>query len=135
MKIWSSKLTTCSVSDDGEVVELKFLDASSDAVSVQLPFDQVGSLVMTLPHLLARALRRKTGLESARYVFRIGDWSVEGSSEDDNCLILTLATIDGFEVSFGIPLEKCGLLGARLRDGSEKAVNSTRSDRAVAWKN
>jgi hypothetical protein len=136
MKIYSSKLTTCGVSDDGEVVELKFLDASSEAVSVQLPFDQAGSLVMTLPHLLARALRRKTGLESARYVFRIGDWSVEGAEEDQNCLILTLATVDGFEVSLSIPLEKCGLLGACLRDESEKAISPARSPaRAVAWKN
>lgn len=136
MKICSRRLTTCGVNDDGEVVELGFLDSSSEAVSVQLPFDQAESLVMTLPHLLARALRRRTGLESARYVFRVGDWSIEGSEEDPNCLILTLATVDGFEVSLGISLEKCGFLGACLHDESEKAIGAARSpDRAVAWKN
>jgi hypothetical protein len=136
MKICSSKLTTCEVSDDGEVVELRLLNSSSDAVSVQLPFEQAQSLVMTLPHLLARALRRRTGLESARYVFRVGNWSIEGAEEDQNCLILTLATIDGFEVSLGISLETCGLLGACLRDESEKVAEAARlPDRAVAWKN
>jgi hypothetical protein len=136
MKICSSRLTTCSVIGDGEVVELGFLDSSGEPVSVQLPFDQAESLVMTLPHLLARALKRRTGLESARYVFRVGDWSIEGTEEDQNCLILTLATVDGFEVSLGISSEKCGILGARLRDASEKAIGAARSpDRVVAWKN
>jgi hypothetical protein len=136
MKICSSKLTTCGVTDDGEVVELGFLDSSSEAVSVQLSFDQAESLVMTLPHLLARALRRRTGLENARYVFRVGDWSIESTEEEHDCIILTLATVDAFEVSLAIPLETCGLLGACLRDETEKAVDAARSpDRAVAWKN
>src|SRR5215510_2049837 len=81
-KICSSELTTRRVSDDGEVVELGFVDISSGAASVQLPFDQAESLVMTLPHLLARALRKRTGLENARYVFRVGDWSIEGTEEE-----------------------------------------------------
>jgi hypothetical protein len=136
MKICSSELTTCRVSDDGEVVELGFLDSSGEAASVQLPFDQAGSLVMTLPHLLARALRRRTGLENARYVFRVGDWSIESAEEEHDGLILTLVTVDGFEVSLAIPLGTCGLLGGCLRDETEKAVGAARTpDHAVARKN
>jgi|RhiMethySRZTD1v2_1073278.scaffolds.fasta_scaffold1162908_1 hypothetical protein len=135
MKICGSKLTTCRVSD-GEVVELGFLDSSGETASVQLPFDQAESLVMTLPHLLARALRRRTGLENARYVFRVGDWSIEATEEEHDCLILTLVTVDGFEVSLAIPLGTCGLLGACLRDETEKAVGAAPSpDHAVERKN
>jgi hypothetical protein len=136
MKICSSKLTTCGVSDDGEVLELGFPDGFGEVVSVRLPFDQAQSIVMTLPHLLARALRQQIGRESARYVFRIGDWSVESAEEDQNCHILTVATVDGFDVSFGISLEMCSHLGASLRHESEKVLDATRSPGGrVAWKN
>jgi hypothetical protein len=134
MKICSSKLTTCSVSDDGELVALGLLDRSGKAVSVQLPYEQAESVVMTLTHLLARALKRRTGLESSRYVFRVSDWSIE-RAEDHDCLILTVATVDGFEVSLGISSATCGVLGARLHDESEKAIESARSTgRAQAWR-
>jgi len=136
MKICSSKLTTCGVSDDGEVLELGFLNGFGEAVSVRLPFDQAQSIVMTLPHLLAGALRQRTGRESARYVFRIGDWSVQSTEEDQNCLILTVATVDGFEVSLGISLEMSSSLGASLRDEREQLLDAARSPtRPVGWRN
>ena len=78
---------------------------------------------MTLPHLLARALKRRTGSEQSRYVFRVSEWSIE-STDNQNCLIVTLKTLDGFEVSLGIPFDACRALGVSLHHEGEKAVET-----------
>lgn len=125
MKIFSSKLTTCSVSRDGEVVELGLLDRSGNAVSVHLPFEQAESVVMTLPQSLEWALKRRTRSETSRYIFPLGEWSLE-RPENGDCLLLTLRTVDGFEVTFGVPFNISEFLGTSLRDGTEKAVKQKR---------
>jgi hypothetical protein len=55
MEIKSSRLTTCDVTRDGEVIRLNLIDAAGGPVSLRLPFDQAGALAMTLPGLLTRA--------------------------------------------------------------------------------
>jgi len=55
---------------------------------------------MTLPQLLACALRQRTGDQDARYVFGLGEWAIE-SAKGQACLITKLKTPDGFEVCFG----------------------------------
>ena len=101
MKIRSKKLTTCRVATDGSSVCLEFLDHSGTAVTVELPLDQAEAVVMTIPHLLARAVKRQTGDENARYVFGLEGWSIEGAKER-NCVLATLITSHGFEVCFAI---------------------------------
>jgi hypothetical protein len=123
MKISSSKLTTCNVARDGEAVELWLLENSGLAVCVELPFDQAESVVMTLPRLLARALKKRTGGEQSRYVFRVDEWSLE-RAQDHNCLVATLKTVDGFEVSLGIPFDMCRALGTSLHDEGEEAIQT-----------
>ena len=118
MRIRSSKLTTCRVATDGSNVGLEFIDCSGTPVTIELPFEQAEAVVMTLPRLLARALRRQTGDDEARYVFGPREWSLE-SSRDQACLIATLKTSDGFEVSFGIPFEACRSLGWNLQRGAD----------------
>jgi hypothetical protein len=59
MEIESAQLTTCDVTRDGEVVRLKFIDTAGNAVVLKLPFAQAGSLTMTLPHLLTKALKAR----------------------------------------------------------------------------
>jgi hypothetical protein len=113
VKIRSEKLTTCRVAADGEEVGLEFLDTSGAAVRLEMPVEQAESLIMTLPQLLASALRQKTGDEDARYVFGLGEWAIE-SAKGQDCLIATLKTPDGFEVCFGIPFEACRSLGLNL---------------------
>ncbi len=113
MKICSAKLTTCDVLPDGEVVRLDLVDQSGAAVSLHLPFDQAQAMAMTLPSLLTRALQSLTGSATARYVFPLEHWAVEGTNGSDGVL-LTLATDDGFQVCFGIPAEACGGLGSTL---------------------
>jgi hypothetical protein len=111
--VTSSRLTTCSVVQDGRAVRLEFLDGDGQPVSVEFPFDQAESIIMTLPQMLSKALQRRTHDESARYVFSLGRWSIE--SCDQKSLIATLATDDGFQVSFTIPFDACRAIGHALR--------------------
>jgi hypothetical protein len=82
--------------------------------------EQAEAIVMTLPHLLARATKLRTGSEHARYVFGLDEWSIE-RVDNDNCLIATLKTTDGFELSFGIPFEACSSLGWNLHHKANEA--------------
>jgi hypothetical protein len=118
-RIAVGELTGCRVVDNGETVELGLLDRCGMALSVQLSFDQSEALVMTLPHLLAQALKRRTGNAESRYVFRIGAWTIEGAESGD-CLIVTVKTSDGFEVSLGLPFDACRALGASLHYEAQK---------------
>ena len=68
---------------------------------------------MTLPRLLSKAVRARTGDPQARFVFRIDQWMLEGT-HDAQCLLVTLKTADGFEVTFGIPFSHCQTLGDAL---------------------
>jgi hypothetical protein len=61
---------------------------------------------MTLPGLLSKALKARCGNESSRYVFPLGEWLLEGAA-DGRTVIVTLKTVDGFEVSFGASLGLC----------------------------
>ena len=131
VKIRSERLTTCRVSENGAEIWLDFLDVSGAAVRLEMPVEQAESLVMTLPQLLALALRQKTGDEDARFVFALGEWAIE-SAKGQDCLIATLKTPDGFEVCFGIPFEACRSFGwnllraAETHDPEEQVTADTR---------
>jgi hypothetical protein len=118
MIIRCSKLTTCGALVDGETIKLEFLDQSRNPISLLLCFENAESIAMTLPRLLTRAVKAQTGKDNSRYVFDLGQWLLEGV-EDHQSLILTLTTVDGFEVSFGIPQATCRALGWALRDADD----------------
>ncbi len=113
MEIESSKLTTCDVTHDGEVIRLNLVDVAGNPVSLRLPFEQAGALAMTLPGLLTRALAARYG-KSSRYVFPLGEWLVEGAA-DGRTVIVTLKTTDGFEASFAAPVDMCRSLASELK--------------------
>ncbi len=69
--------------------------------------------------MLAKALQRRTHSASSRYVFTLGRWTIESS--DENSLIVTLATPDGFQVSFAIPFDACRAIGWSLGHESRSA--------------
>ena len=117
MKISSRRLTTCGVLRNGQVVHLDLVDHKGADISVELPFDQAQAIAMTLPNLLTSALQELTGKPTARYVFPLVNWLVERSDEHGG-LLLTLATEDGFQVTFGVPVEGCKGLGMTLATGS-----------------
>ncbi len=117
MKICSTKLTTCGVRRDGRAVTLDLIDETGTELSLELPFDQAQAVAMTLPSLLTPALKSLTGSTTARYVFPLDHWLVEQSDDRDH-LFLTLATTDGFQVSFGISSQTCRALGSTLAGNS-----------------
>jgi hypothetical protein len=118
MTIRCSKLTTCGAVDGGETIKLEFLDQSGNPISLLVSFEDAESIAMTLPRLLTRAVKAQTGKDNSRYVFALGQWLLEGV-EDHQSLILTLTTVDGFEVSFRIPHATCGALGWALRHADD----------------
>jgi hypothetical protein len=118
MIIHCSRLTTCGTLENGETVKLEFVDAGGNPVSLLLSFEHAESIAMTLPRLLTQAVKAQTGQDNARYVFALGRWLLEGV-EDRQSLILTLATIDGFEASFRIPHATGRALGWSLQHDAE----------------
>ena len=82
---------------------------------------------MTLPQLLTQAVRAQTRRDSARYVFQLGRWLLEGL-EDGQSLSLTLTTVDGFGVTFRIPHETCRALGWTLQHEAEDEPNVGAAD-------
>jgi hypothetical protein len=137
MKIKLKELTTCGLQSGGEALELNFVDANGAEICLQVPFDHAQAMAMTLPRLLNVALKQVTGNPQARYVFPLGRWSVEAASDDD-CLITTLSTEDGFEVSFGLPAETCRGLGWTLKNEADTlagADDAAPADRKTACLN
>jgi hypothetical protein len=129
MKILSSKLTTCRVTQDGGTIELHLLDQSQRPVTLELPFAQAEAMVMTLPSLLTSAFRQWTGDQGARYVFGLGNWSLEATKKQ-NYLIATLTTTDGFATCFGIPFDTCQALGWNLVQHAEEVSQELAKDSA-----
>jgi len=99
-------------------VKLEFLDQDGTPTSLLLSFEDAESIAMTLPRLLTQAVKAQTGQDNARYVFALGQWLLEGV-EDRQSLILTLATVDGFDVSFRIPHAAGRALGWALQHESD----------------
>lgn len=125
-KIVSSHLTTCNVINNGDAVSLNLVNQAGHAVSVEMTVEQAQSVLMTLPQLLSNAFKARTGNEQTRYVFPMGEWSIEGTS-DAKCLIVTLMTTDGFQVAFGMPFGDCQALGAALHRAADAAIESDAS--------
>ena len=73
----SDRLTTCETVNDGEAIRLHFVDQAERAVAIELPFAQAEAVVMTLPLLLSMALQERSRSAAARYVFPLGQWSIE----------------------------------------------------------
>lgn len=121
--IRSTGLTSCRVAEDGVDVTLEFVDQAGQAVALKLPLDQAEAIVMTLPRLLSNAVRQRTGNDEARYVFDLGQWAIE-SARKHGCLIATLKTPDGFEVSFAIPPEAGRSFGWTLQREASDAIEA-----------
>jgi len=120
-KLASNRLTTCDVDADGRTVRLSFLDETGAPVSVEFPFEQAEAIVMTLPRLLSNAIKTQLQSADARYVFPLGRWAVENADDADS-LIVTLTTTDGFEASYGVPLEACCAIGSILSREGKAAI-------------
>lgn len=127
MIINCSALTTCDAVDSGETVVLEFIDDEGRGISMRLPFEHAQSIAMTLPRLLTQAVKARTGHESGRYVFPLGQWVLE-EINGSRSVILTLKTEDGFEVSFAMPPDAAKSLGWSLQHQAEQSAETSRPD-------
>jgi hypothetical protein len=113
MKLELKTLKTFGVKPDGEGIELNFVDSAGKPVCFQMTFDHAQSIAMMLLGLLTDALRKNAGTDKSRYAFPLGSWWID-STDNSDCLIATFAAKDGFEVSFAIPHDTCGVLSQAL---------------------
>jgi hypothetical protein len=107
--------TYAGVRPCGRIAELGFRDTTGALVVLAVPHQALSMLLMTLPRLIETSLRQRTGNASLRHVYPAGDWTVEATA-GDSALLLTLATPDGFSVSFSLPPADARRLGEALAD-------------------
>jgi len=102
-------LTSWSVSGDGERVRLGFEDGVGRLRRLDLPFDAVSALLLTIPRMLRAALQVR-GDPSARVVQPLGAWNLERAA-GSGCLILTLSAPGGFDVAFAVAPDQLAAMG------------------------
>lgn len=109
-------LTTFEMTSDGSRLQLNGEDAEGSAVSLSLPTECLTSMVMALPRMAQAALRRQHRDESLKIVYPAATWSIEHGQGPNGTYILTMATPDGFEVSFGLSRNDFAELESSLRE-------------------
>jgi hypothetical protein len=113
MEIDTQAFTACEVAADGDVISLGFVDSTGNPATIWLSLNQAGSLAMTLPGLIDRALQTRFGDQSLRHAYPLASWALEQSSDPTEVMI-TLRTEDGFSVCFSIPRQQQGAFGKAL---------------------
>jgi len=108
------RLTTWSITADGEHVQLGLEDDAGRPVSLLLPVVMLSGLMMTIPRMLRDALKLRFADGSLRMIHELGDWRVERAAGTD-AAILSLTTPDGFEVNFAVATPQADRLGQTLR--------------------
>lgn len=101
--------TSWSVSPCGRRVRLGFEDGRGRRCRLDLPFEAVSALLVTIPRILRAALRAR-GDRGARVVQPLATWRVERAASTGN-LILTLATPTGFDVAFAVAPDQLQAMG------------------------
>ncbi len=107
------KLTTFSIAADGTRFRMNFISGDGDHACLGLPTECLTELIMTLPRMMRQALHARHHDESLRLVYPADKISIEQSS-DPRTIIVTLATPDGFEVSFGLTRQQMTVFGAAV---------------------
>lgn len=121
LEIVGTDLTDVRIRPCGHIVELGFKDGSGRPITLVLPHQALSMLLMTLPHLIEISLRERAGDASLRNVYPVGDWRVEAASNGKS-LLLSLATPDGFAVSFCLPFDDAQRLGQVLADVTPRSA-------------
>ena len=105
------KLTTFNIAADGAGIRMNFVSGDGDPACLSIPTECLAELIMTLPRMMRQALRARHQDESLRLVYPADNITIEQSS-DPTTMIVTLATPDGFEVSFGLARQQMTVFAA-----------------------
>jgi len=119
--IKGERLTTWTVAAEGERVLLGFEDDAGQHCAISLPIEVLSALMMTIPRMLREALAARLDGGALRMIHPLGDWRVERAMGADASL-LSLATPDGFEVTFALATPEADRLGEMLRYSAEAAA-------------
>jgi hypothetical protein len=106
-------LTTCEVAADGGAISLGFVDAAGQPATVTLSLNDAGSLAMTLPGLITRALQTRFADRSLYNAYPLASWAIEQSSDPAQVLV-TLRTADGFSACFSVQRQQRNEFGEAL---------------------
>jgi hypothetical protein len=113
MEIDTETLTTCEIAADGGAISLGFVDSAGQPATVTLSLDDAGSLAMTLPGLITKALQARFDDRSLHNAYPLASWALEQSSDPTQVLV-TLRTADGFSACFSVRHEQQNEFGAAL---------------------
>lgn len=113
MEIVGKGLTNCQVDPTGVSFRLGFESVDGQPASVVLPVDCLRSLLMTLPHLIEKALKARYKDDTLKIVYPMGGFTLEAAAGSTST-ILTMNTPDGFKVSFALTPEDAGGLATSL---------------------
>lgn len=116
--IIGEELLAFDVAVDGSRFRMSFSRADGSAGALSLPSECLQALVMTLPKMMTEVLRARHHDESLRLVYPADMVRIEQAS-DPGKLILTLATPDGFEVSFALGEPQMNAIGAARERGQQ----------------
>jgi hypothetical protein len=89
--IVGKELVTYDIASDGSRFRMSFVCTDGKRGSLSLPTESLQALIMTLPRMMAQALRARHGDESLRLVYPAEAVRIE-ESRDPNRFILTLTT-------------------------------------------
>src|SRR4030088_3040888 len=100
-EIVGKELISYDVARDGNWFSMSYRCVNGKQGSLKLPTECLQALIMTLPRMMTKALSARYGDDSLRLVYTAEVVRIEGTL-DPNTFILTLATPDGFAVSFSL---------------------------------
>jgi hypothetical protein len=123
--IKGERLTTWAVTSDGERVRLGLEDEAGRPCALSLPINLLSALMMTIPRMLREALEARASDGSLRMIQELAGWRLERAVDAD-AFILSLATLDGFEVTFAVPAPQAELLAETLRESVAPRVEQVR---------
>jgi hypothetical protein len=95
------ELIAYEVAGDGNWFRMSFKCANGNPGSLSPPTECLCALIMTLPRMMTQALSARYNDDSLRLIHPAEVVRIE-RSPDPNTFILTLATPDGFAVSFSL---------------------------------
>lgn len=113
MEIVGKGLTDCQVDPTGVSFRLGFESIDGRPASVILPVECLRSLLMTLPHVIEKALKARYRDDTLKVVYPMSGFSLEAAAGSTST-IRTLKTPDGFKVSFALTPEDAGGLATSL---------------------
>jgi len=117
------KLATFAVAGDGTHLHMNVTCRDGGEISLSLPTECIYELMMTLPRMMKEALRVRYRDQCLRLVYPAENIRIEHSS-DPKTVIVTLATPDGFEVSFGLTRPQMTVFSAAADDLESKPPGS-----------